>query len=290
MEVVNSTQAIGQLKDNSVLMETEDGNVNLENTKICFKGRNNILYLEDGVHLKDSTIIFEADNSVVYLSKNKNKYLLNVTLNNNNALFIGQDNYMNGKLNIVLSEQKHVLIGNRCLFSFGIWIRLADPHLIYDSIDKGRINFSKSVFLGDHVWISQSAMILKGTKIGSGSIVGAMSLVAGKEIPSNTSWAGNPARKLRDNVFFTGDCVHKYKEEQTEKSRKCLCDEFIYSYEEGKTKSFLEIDRTLSSFNNAEEMLKYLQKEIRGCKDKNRFYIPQTSEKAKKTSLFRKNK
>ena len=46
-------------------------------------------------------------------------------------------------------------------------IRTADPHIIYD-IHRKRINPSKSVFIGDHVWCGQNVLLLKGCRVGSG--------------------------------------------------------------------------------------------------------------------------
>ena len=283
MESVYNMEDVQQLQENEVRFSKECEDVQFDNTKIVFKGKNNILYIQNGVHIKDSTILFEGDNSVVYLSRNKNVYLLNLTLYNHNAFYMGYDTYMNGKINAILSERKHILIGNRCLFSFGIWMRLADPHLIYDCETKQRKNPSKSIFLGDHVWVGQSAMLLKGMKVGSGSIIGAMALASGKTIPSNTSWGGNPMKHLGSKVFFTGDCVHRYNEQQTEESMKYEGDEFIYHYEEGVTKSFSEIDEALSACANAKEMLSYLKKEIRKNKEKNRFFVAEN-----KKSVFKK--
>jgi len=109
---------------------------------------------------------------------------------------------MNGKLNIVVSEQKNIFIGDGCLFSFDIWIRTGDAHLIYDSNLKSRINFSGSIYIGDHVWIGQHVFILKETKIGSGSVIGSMSIIPGKILESNASYAGNPVKKIKSNIFL----------------------------------------------------------------------------------------
>lgn len=65
-----------------------------------------------------------------------------------------------------------------------------------------RINNSKSIYIGDHVWIGQNALILKNTQIGSGSIIGAMSLVSHKKVASNCVYAGNPAQKIKENIFL----------------------------------------------------------------------------------------
>lgn len=52
------------------------------------------------------------------------------------------------------------------------------------------------VIIGDDVWIGCNSIILKGVKIGSGSIVAAGSIVT-KSIPPNTMVAGNPARVVK---------------------------------------------------------------------------------------------
>ena len=194
---------------------------------------------------------------------------------------MGEKNYMNGKLNAICSERKHIVVGNRGLFSFGVWMRMADPHIIYDIETKKRKNITKSIFLGDHIWVGQSAMILKGTKMGSGSVLGAMSLISNKTIPSNTIWGGNPAKQITSGVFFTNDVVHRYSEEQTEKSMTCNDDTFIYK-KDASTKSFDEIDKALTDAKSSEERLEYIQKNLRGHKEKNRFFIGEEKTKKKR--------
>ena len=274
MERIDNLENISSLKENRILLEggtTED--INFVNSQAVFIGKNNILFIEKGTNIHDSTFYYEGDNSVIYVSKNRNKLLLNIDIYHDSVFYIGQDNYMNGRINAVLSEQKHCVIGDYGLFSFGVWIRTADPHIIYDIDTKERTNLSKSIFLGDHSWMGQNVLLLKGTKIGSGSAVGAMGLVGGKTIPSNTIWGGNPAKQLKDNVWFTTRNVHFYKEEETEKSMIKDKDNFIYKYEEGKTISFDEIDKGLSNAKGSEAKLEYIKERIRGYKEKNRFYI-----------------
>jgi acetyltransferase-like isoleucine patch superfamily enzyme len=52
------------------------------------------------------------------------------------------------------------------------------------------------VVLGDDVWIGARATLLKGTRIGSGAIVGAGAVVD-FEVPPGAVVAGNPARIVR---------------------------------------------------------------------------------------------
>ena len=125
----------------------------LDNSSIIFNGKNNILYCDEHIHLTNSILTFNGNNSVIYLCRNKHLYKLDVVTYNNSAFYVGQNNYFNGKLSAILSEQKHIFIGDDGLFSFGIWMRIADPHLIYHTDSKKRINPTKSIYLGDHVWM-----------------------------------------------------------------------------------------------------------------------------------------
>ncbi len=56
---------------------------------------------------------------------------------------------------------------------------------------------SSPVTIGDEAFIGMQVMILKGSRIGAGAVIGAGSVVAG-EIPPGVIAAGNPARVLRE--------------------------------------------------------------------------------------------
>ena len=102
----------------------------MDGSKIIFNGSDNILVVEDGVKLSSSTVLFNGSNAVCYLGANKNPYYVNLTVNNNSCIFFGRGNYINGKMTLITSEQQNIIIGDDGLFSFGIFIRTADPHLM----------------------------------------------------------------------------------------------------------------------------------------------------------------
>jgi acetyltransferase-like isoleucine patch superfamily enzyme len=56
----------------------------------------------------------------------------------------------------------------------------------------------KRVIVGNDVLIGANCIILKGSKIGDRSVVGAGSVVCGQTIEADTVYAGNPIRKVRD--------------------------------------------------------------------------------------------
>ena len=53
------------------------------------------------------------------------------------------------------------------------------------------------VIIEDDVFIGAHTIILKGSKIGKGSVIGAGSVVS-KDIPEGQIWAGNPIRYIKD--------------------------------------------------------------------------------------------
>lgn len=251
MQIINPKELLN-LNNNEFMGEVPT----LQNSQININGKNNVLVCEENVSLVNSRIDFNGDNSFLYLSSNNFDYGVNISLNGNNVCFIGKNNYFNGISSIILSESKNILIGDDCLFSYGVSVRVADVHLIYHTKTKERLNPSKSIFIGDHVWLGQNAMILKGTRIGSGSIIGAGSVLSNKQVPSNTTFAGSPARLTKEDTFWIGYSVHPWNEETTQKYSKYDSENFVY-IPDAKTLNFDYIDNLLND-SNPDDILIYI--------------------------------
>ncbi|WP_254789998.1 acyltransferase, partial [Vibrio cholerae] len=86
-----------------------------------------------------------------------------------------------------------------CMFSRNVKLMTSDGHDILR--DGKRINPAKSIYIGSHVWLADNVTILKGVDIGSGSIIGINSTVT-KSIGQYCIAAGNPARKIKDNISW----------------------------------------------------------------------------------------
>lgn len=264
---ITSPEELLNLKDNKFLGEVPK----FTNSQININGKNNILFCEENVSLWNSRIDFNGDNSILYLSSNTFDYALNISINGNNVCFIGKNNFFNGITTIVLSESQNVIIGEDCLFSYGISVRVADVHLIYHTKTKERLNFSKSIYIGDHVWLGQSAMILKGTHIGSGSIIGANSVLSNKIVPSNTTFAGSPARLTKKDTFWVGYSVHPWDELTTLKYSKYESENFVYAVD-STTFDLEDIEFDLNAFHDVKDILSYIESNFLEA-GKNRFAL-----------------
>lgn len=243
----------------------------LVKSTITFNGKNNRVVCEEDITIQNSKLAFQGDNSILYLSKPRKNYVLHSAIYSNSVLFFDENVTTNGKLAVMLSEGKNVFIGKNCLFSFGIWFRVADPHLIYDVKTKNRISISDSIYLGDHVWIGQNALILKGTQVGSGSIIGANAVVSNKKIKSNTTVGGNPAKEIRSDVFWDVRTSHRFTPKDSEKFSTYSNDNWIYNKDEN-TIDFNDIENTLNSIKDVDKKVDYLLS-LRNNKNKNRFYM-----------------
>lgn len=122
-----------------------------------------------------------------------------------------------GGANIRLYENNSaVYIGDDCMFSFGIEIWASDSHSIIDYTTKKLVNWGKTIFIGNHVWVGMRATILKNTYINNDCIVGAGAVVAGRFERTHCVLAGNPARVIKEKISWDSLRPIQYQ-------KKCLC-------------------------------------------------------------------
>ena len=80
-----------------------------------------------------------------------------------------------------------------------IRISATDSHSIVDKNNGYRLNYSKDIVIGNHVWIGARSTILKGVTINEGAIIGASSLVT-KNVLANTIVGGVPAKLIKVGI------------------------------------------------------------------------------------------
>ena len=86
------------------------------------------------------------------------------------------------------------------MFSNKIQLRTSDSHSILDGNAK-RINPGGDIEIGNHVWIGNEVVVLKGSVIPENCIVGARSIVTSSlRATPNSMIAGIPAKVLKTNI------------------------------------------------------------------------------------------
>ena len=168
--------------------------------RIVFTGNNNRMVIGPGC--KVSRINFTiGDSSEVLIGKNCKIAATEVVIKRNGLVHIGDDVAFTWHTRIYLHEPSAFRLGSRSLIASGTLFTTSDMHSIIDLTSGLRINPSKDIEIGEHVWIGAQATVLKGASIGNDSIVGMHSLVTGS-IPAHCAAAGIPARVTRRQVTW----------------------------------------------------------------------------------------
>lgn len=165
-------------------------------------------------------------------------------------------------------------MGDECIIGSGVIIRPSDGFPIYNLENKQRINFTESVFIGDHVWLDYSSYISGGVQIGSGAIIGKKSFVPPyTTIPSNTQVLGNPCKIINKNVFFTNEYVGNYTPNETKTTATYKSNIYSYNYVANETLYLTKINEILNQLS-INDRLEFIIKLFVKNKHKNRFAIP----------------
>lgn len=119
----------------------------------------------------------------------------------NNKVSIGKDNVFDQNVILTVAEGTTLKIGDNCIFANGVRVRTSDQHKIISDEDETRTNLPQDIEIGNHVWLGNSAVIMKGVQIGDGTVIGINSLVT-KDIPNNCVAVGSPAKVIKTNIHW----------------------------------------------------------------------------------------
>ncbi|CEJ74648.1 galactoside O-acetyltransferase [[Clostridium] sordellii] len=162
-------------------------NLNLYGTPIIFKKKRSKLNIGENCTIRSSFL-----SNLVGLSQRT----IIVTRTEEANINIGNNVGISGA---TIYARKGITIGDNTLVGGNTKILDNDFHPIEvearNRDDKYAIR-SKEVTIGKNCFIGCNSLILKGTKIGEGCVVGAGSVVSG-EFSSNVVIAGNPAKVIK---------------------------------------------------------------------------------------------
>lgn len=164
---------------------------------LYFQGRNNKILIKKGVKIEECiTARFMGDGNYIEIGANT---------------FIGAA-YM------ICAEEGKITIGADCMLSSEIELRQCASHPIFDKKTGKRLNYSRDIMIGNHVWIGKRAELIPGFSIGQGSIVGYGSVSSG-QFGENVTIAGSPAQIIKENIEWTRDYLGYYRLDNIADSR-----------------------------------------------------------------------
>lgn len=143
-------------------------------------GRGNDMRLDDGVRVIE-TVRIEMTKGAVGA-----------------AVHIGEGTTLRGVIMRSFDSGSKLTIGRDCMFSYCVLLQNTDEHLIES--ESGKRNLSNGLSIGDHVWCGIGATVMKNSVIGSGSIVAAKAVVAGRFPEECVVLAGNPAHIAKTGI------------------------------------------------------------------------------------------
>ena len=167
------------VKYKSSKIEIEMGLTRLTNCSIHLYGRNCKVQIGEDCNLNHLSLWLEDDGT---------------------EIIIGKHVTVTGSTHMAAIEGCRIIVGDDCLFSQDIEFRTGDSHSILDSITGKRMNPSKDITLGRHVWIGHSVKVLKGASIGSNSIIATGSIITGKSFQDHVIIGGIGGRIIKENV------------------------------------------------------------------------------------------
>lgn len=175
----------------------------LSRVKIHCSGSGNRIVIGDFSVLKDVSIYISGKNNTVIIGSWCHLNGTEICMEDSgNTLKVGEKTRFLGKTHLAAIEGTAITIGENCLFSSDVHFRTGDSHSILDREGR-RINASRDITLGDHVWVGTRVMCLKGAEVAPRSVLAAGALVTGQFRQSGCILAGVPAKVVKTDIDWS---------------------------------------------------------------------------------------
>ena len=138
------------------------------------------------------TVIFDGSTSIGSGTK--------LSINRQGTINFGDKFCVTGNSSIICS--KKITFGKECLLSWDILIMDTDFHNIYNE-QKVLVNTSKSIHIGNHVWIGCRNIILKGVNIADNVVIAAGSKITKNVNQSDCIVGGQDMQTvIKDKIYW----------------------------------------------------------------------------------------
>ncbi len=119
---------------------------------------------------------------------------IHLTIIGEGQIIIGDHVGLNGT---IITARKKITIGDYTMIGPNTIIVDNDGHNAWPPRERWTTSgIAEEIIIENDVWIGMNCIILKGVKIGSGSIIAAGSVVI-HNVDANSLYAGNPAEKIK---------------------------------------------------------------------------------------------
>jgi acetyltransferase-like isoleucine patch superfamily enzyme len=146
---------------------------------------------------KHSRSILEFSGKIIFYGKANIGHGSKISVGKEGILTLGNNFIITAESSIVCF--KKITFGENCLISWDCLFLDTDFHKILNENNE-IINEPKEIYVGKDVWIGCRCLILKGTEIKDGNIIGANSTVAKKLENINSIYIGNPIKCIKQNI------------------------------------------------------------------------------------------
>lgn len=171
---------------------------------IRMRGAGNRLVIAPNANVQDLIVNFYGDHGLVEIGPTNVRRAplrLELRVGHDSTLTIGTNVGTAGRTFISAIEGADVTIGDDVMFARHIEVRTDDTHPIFDVRTRKRLNASRSIDIGEHVWLAKQCVVMGGVTIGAGSVIGFRSIVT-RSVPNNCVAVGAPARVVRRDVAW----------------------------------------------------------------------------------------
>lgn len=198
---INSVIMFNSVKGNKNKLQFNNL-VFFKEVKIIIKGNNNIIKINGKAVLRNLRIEITGDNNHLVVGEGVKFYEKGYILfgGNKSSITIGNKTTI-GSANIFCAEgDTHISIGEDCMLGRDIRIITGDFHSVIDMQTNKRLNLSKNITIGDHVWVGYHASIMKGALISRDTIIASNAMVNKENFIPNVILAGVPSKIIKENI------------------------------------------------------------------------------------------
>jgi acetyltransferase-like isoleucine patch superfamily enzyme len=175
----------------------------LDSVRVTFTGRNNRMTVASPAKFGALKVDFNCDNAVLECGPHPEgpAFSGGLRLGQDSQILIGRNVTSTSGVTLSATEGTTVRIGDDVMFASSNQVRADDGHPIFDVRTGDRVNVSRDITIGNHVWLAGGAVVLGGVSIGDGTVIGYGSVVT-RDVPNNCIAVGAPAAVVRRDTAW----------------------------------------------------------------------------------------